>query len=100
MGRHLRRIDPDLWLFGRLIRRVDSREIPKFPTTGLLIQPLRIALLPAVERVMEEALNESLGLKRIPTIRRSERNGEMNDANTIKPASTISFATSPTRRIF
>ena len=33
-------------------------------------------------------------------MRRSARNGEMNDTSTMRPASTISLATSATRRMF
>jgi hypothetical protein len=42
----------------------------------------------------------SPGGSRSRAIRRSARNGEMNDTSTIRPASAISRATSATRRMF
>ena len=53
--------------------------------------PGRIAL-PAFDKAADERKPRAAW--------RSARNGEMNDTNTMRPASTINFATSATRRIF
>ena len=67
----------------------------------LLVEALGVALLGDAQRRVDEDLDELALLDERPRrCRRSLRNGEMNDAITIRPASTISFATSATRRTF
>ena len=101
LGRFAERLEMDFRFFRRFIRRIDAGEILdlaiqrparrgpsdrawRIPRTACRRTPRRTRPRPSISRAM----------------RRSARNGEMNETSTISPASAISLATSATRRMF
>ena len=100
LRRQRHRVDPDLRRLGRFVRRVDAGEVLDLAAARLLVEALRIALLGDRERRVDEDLDELALASRPRAMRRSARNGEMNAVRTIRPASTMSFATSAMRRMF
>ena len=85
----------------RLIGRVDAGEVLDLAGARLLVEALRVARLgdrrAACRRRPRGTRPRSTSSR---AMSRSERNGEMNDTSTIRPASTNSFAVSATRRMF
>ena len=96
----LARVDMDFGVLGPLVRRVDAREVLDLAAPRLLVETLGIALLGELERCVDEDLEELPGGTSSRAMRRSERNGDMKDTSTMRPASTISRDTSATRRMF
>src|SRR3954453_21529132 len=92
-GRLLRRhdhgVDAELGIFRRLVGGVDAGEVRELAATRLGVQPLLVALLGDGERCVHEDLAELTLAEHVGAIRRSERNGEMNETSTISPALTM-----------
>src|ERR1051325_1264719 len=54
LGRQAGGVYPQVRLFGRLVRRVDPREVLQLAASGLLVKALRVALLGDRERRVDE----------------------------------------------
>ena len=71
------------------------------PGAGLLVEALDVARLGLAERRVDVDLDElALGASARGPSRARRGTGEMKAVSTIRPASAISLATSPTRRMF
>ena len=101
LGVHRHRVDPDVGRLGRLVGRIDAGEIGELAGARLAVEALGVAPLGLGERGVDEDLDEvAVGRPSRGPSRRSARNGLMKAVSTIRPASIISFAASPARRIF
>ena len=94
------RVQDQFRICRRLVREVEPGEVLQFAAPRLLIQALRIALFADFERRIDEYLDEFA--RRDEFARHLALGPERRDEGdiVIKPASTKSFATSATRRIF
>jgi hypothetical protein len=90
---HLRRLRP-------LVGAVDAGDVGDRAGAGLGVEPLGVALLGDLEGVSTSTSTTSPSSNISRTSWRSLRNGLMKAVRTIRPASVMSLATSPMRRMF